>query len=128
MLRNLYKHDDARVRVEAIRGLAAIDGDATVGDLVAAFADPDRRVRQVAVSLMRACPSPEIVTRLTDVVVSGKVGSAEAERLVEVIGERKDAAAGCSPGGDRRPVGAARALPRAPGWQRDSNWRGEHDE
>lgn len=93
MLRNLYKHDDARVRVEAIRGLAAIDGDATVGDLVAAFTDSDRRVRQVSVSLMRACPSPEIVTRLTDMVVSGRVGSAEADRLVEVIGERKDAAA-----------------------------------
>jgi len=93
VLRSLTKHQDARVRVEAIRALAAVDADATLGDVVAAFHDPDRRVRQAAVSLLRACSSPEVVTRLTDVVRLGKISALEAERLVEVIGERRDDAA-----------------------------------
>ncbi len=93
VLRSLLSHEDARVRVEAARGLAAVDGDAAVGDLVAALQDSDGRVRQVAVSLLRACPSPEVATRLVDVVTSGKMHAVEAERLIEVIGERKDEAA-----------------------------------
>ncbi|MCJ7725107.1 MAG: HEAT repeat domain-containing protein [Acidimicrobiia bacterium] len=93
VLRSLIGHEDARVRVEAIRGLAAVDSEATLGDVVAAFQDSDRRVRQAAVSLLRACPSPEVVTRLSEVVRLGKVNALEAERLVEVIGERRDDAA-----------------------------------
>lgn len=89
-LRGLAGHEDARVRVEALRGLAAIDGEGAVPDLVAAFEDSDRRVRQAAVSLLRACPSPDVVTRLADAIRSGRLGGIEAERLVEVIGERRD--------------------------------------
>ena len=92
-LRSLVGHEDTRVRVEALRGLAAIDGDSAVGDLIAVFRDGDHRVRQVAVSLLRASPSPEVATRLADVLRSGKLGAEESERLVEVIGERKDASA-----------------------------------
>ncbi|MBU1226537.1 MAG: HEAT repeat domain-containing protein [Actinobacteria bacterium] len=93
VLRNLLSHEDARVRVEAARGLATVDSEASVGDLITALSDPDGRVRQVAVSLLRACPSPDVVTRLSTVVVTGKISGPEAERLVEVIGERKDEAA-----------------------------------
>jgi hypothetical protein len=89
-LHSLTDHEDARVRVEALRGLAAIDGDAALGDLIGAFHDGDRRVRQVAVSLLRACANPEVATRLAGVLRSGKLATAESERLVEVIGERKD--------------------------------------
>jgi len=90
-LRSLAGHEDARVRVEALRGLAVVDGDSVVGDLVAAFRDGDRRVRQVAVSLLRASPNPGVAARLADVLRSGRLGADESERLVEVIGERKDA-------------------------------------
>jgi len=90
-LRSLIGHEDARVRVEALRGLAALDGDSVVGDLVGVFRDGDRRVRQVAVSLLRASPSSEVAARLADVLRSGNLGADESERLVEVIGERKDA-------------------------------------
>ena len=90
-LHSLADHEDARVRVEALRGLAAIDGDAALGDLISAFYDDDLRVRQVAVSLLRACASPGVATRLADVLRSGRLGTAESERLVEVIGERKGA-------------------------------------
>jgi len=90
VLRNLLSHGDARVRVEAVRGLASFDGDGSVTDMVSALYDPDGRVRRVAVSLLRACPSPSVVVRLVDVVTAGKVATADAERLVEVIGGRKD--------------------------------------
>jgi len=90
-LHSLADHEDARVRVEALRGLAAVDGDAALGDLIGAFHDDDRRVRQVAVSLLRACASPDVATRLADVLRSGRLATAESERLVEVIGERTDA-------------------------------------
>ncbi|MCB2224740.1 MAG: HEAT repeat domain-containing protein [Actinobacteria bacterium] len=90
VLRSLMRHEDARVRVEALRGVAAVDADAAVADLAGAFRDPDRRVRQVAISLLRACPSREVVLRLSQLVTSGAVGGLEAERLIEVIGERSD--------------------------------------
>jgi len=92
-LRSLLAHEDARVRVEALRGLAYIDCEATVADLVGGYRDSDRRVRQVAISLLRACPSPDVVTRLSAVIATGKLNTAEAERLIEVIGERSDDAA-----------------------------------
>jgi hypothetical protein len=92
-LKSLLAHDDPRVRVEALRGLAAVDGESAVADMVSAFHDPDRRVRQAAVSLMRASGSAEVVPRLAALVDSGRLGTVKTERLVEVVAERKDPAA-----------------------------------
>jgi len=92
-LRSLGGHQDPRVRVEALRGLATIDADACAADLAGGYQDPDRRVRQAAVSLLRACPSREVVPRLVDLIRNGRLGLLEAERLVELIGERREAAA-----------------------------------
>lgn len=92
-LRSLLDHEDHRVRVEALRGLAAIDNDAAVSDLVRAFADPNPRVRQATVSLLRASPSDQVVPMLASVVEAGRLGHSETERLVEVIAERRDPAA-----------------------------------
>jgi hypothetical protein len=93
VLRTLTAHEDPRVRVEALRGLTAIDDEGAVTDLVEAFEDGDRRVRLAAVSLLRACPSRGVVVRLSAVVRSGRLGGIESVRLVEVIGERNTSAA-----------------------------------
>ena len=92
-LRTVGEHADARVRVEAVRGLAAIDPEASLPDVMGALADPDPRVRGVAVSLLRACPSPQVISRVTDLVMNEKVHADQAERLVEVIAERREEAA-----------------------------------
>jgi hypothetical protein len=89
-LRSLCSHSDARVRAEALRGLSAVDPEATLPDILAALFDPDARVRQVVVSLLRASPSSDVPARLAEVVMHGKVSVPEAERLVEVIGQRRE--------------------------------------
>jgi hypothetical protein len=92
-LRGLLEHRDARVRVEALRSVAAVDGDRVMPDLAAALEDRDPRVRRAAVTLLRASPNPQVVPMLSTVLRSGKLGQSEAERLVEVLGERRDPAA-----------------------------------
>jgi HEAT repeat protein len=89
-LRSLLSHEDHRVRVEALRGLAALDNDAAVPDLVRAFGDDNPRVRRAIISLLRASPSDQVIPLLSAVIETGQLNAAESERLVEVIGERND--------------------------------------
>jgi hypothetical protein len=89
-LRSLLTHPDARVRVEALRGLAVLDSEVAAPDLVNGFRDDNPRVRHAAVTLLRASPSPQIVPLLAGLVGSGRMGGAETERLVEIIGERTE--------------------------------------
>lgn len=88
-LRSLLTHPDPRVRVEALRGLAALDADVALPDLVKGFKDDNPRVRQAAVTLLRASPNPQVIPVLAGLVEGGGLNAAEGERLVEVIAERK---------------------------------------
>jgi hypothetical protein len=88
-LRSLLSHPDPRVRVEALRGVAALDSDLGLPDIVKGFRDDNPRVRQAAVTLLRASPNPQVIPVLAGLVERGGLSGADSERLVEVIAERK---------------------------------------
>lgn len=88
-LRSVLTHPDPRVRVEALRGVAALDAEVALPDLVAGFKDENPRVHQAAVTLLRASPSTRVAPMLADLVERGGLGAAERERLVAVIAERR---------------------------------------
>jgi hypothetical protein len=81
-------HEDDRVRVEAIRAVATIEGETAVPLLVRSLADPSQRVRNAAVSLLRAEPSDDVVIQVGEYLATGEVNPDDARRLVKVIAER----------------------------------------
>lgn len=84
-------HEDERVRVEVLRAVSALKGDDGTPDILAALDDPSPKVRQAAVSLLRASPSEDVVPGVVAVVDRGDVSADDARRLVDVITERRDA-------------------------------------
>jgi HEAT repeat protein len=86
-------HDDDRVRVEVLRALAAVTQNDGVTYAVAALRDESPRVRQAAVSLLRASPSDEVVDGVAHALRSGSHSADDARRLVDVISERRSEAA-----------------------------------
>lgn len=90
-LESMADHHDDRVRVEVLRGLAYLQGDDAVPRLVASLEDESHRVRQVAASLLRASPSPLVVPGIRSVLEAAAIPPEEAERLVELVAERRDA-------------------------------------
>ena len=87
-LAGIVDHDDDRVRVEAIRGLATLEGEDAVPLLVRSLSDPSQRVRNAAVSLLRAEPSDEVVIRIAEYLSSNNAEADDARRLIKVIAER----------------------------------------
>jgi hypothetical protein len=83
-------HSDDRVRVEVLRALTTLQGDQSVYLLLGALEDSSRRVRQAAVSLLRASPSRLIVPGLVDAIETGAIVSEDAAGLVDLIAERRD--------------------------------------
>jgi HEAT repeat protein len=81
-------HEDERVRLEALRGLFALQGEQAIGVLLESLCDPSRRVRSAAASLLRASPSPLVVPGVVEVIETKPIGNAEAEELVGLIAER----------------------------------------
>jgi hypothetical protein len=88
-LEAVLDHEDDRVRVEVLRALVALKGDEGIGYAVAGLRDPSGRVRQAAVSLLRASPSEEVVPGVVDVLGDGPTTADEARRLVDLIAERR---------------------------------------
>ena len=106
-------HDDDRVRVEAIRAVATIEGADAIPLLVRALADPSQRVRHGAVSLLRAEPSDEVVIRVGEHLAAGDAEPDDARRLIKIIAERTSDTARQVLGGlaDKRfAVGSAKAV------------------
>ena len=88
-LEAVMDHEDDRVRVEVLRALVALRGDEGIASAVAALRDTSPRVRQAAVSLLRASPSAEVVPGAVVALGDGPATADEARRLVELIAERK---------------------------------------
>ncbi|OFW67160.1 MAG: hypothetical protein A2Z12_03795 [Actinobacteria bacterium RBG_16_68_21] len=88
-LEAVMDHSDDRVRVEVLRALVALKGDEGIDYAVAALRDASPRVRQAAVSLLRASPSDEVVPGVLRALGDGPATLDEARRLVELIAERK---------------------------------------
>lgn len=88
-LESSLTHEDDRVRVEVVRAIAVLRGDESSGGVLAACADPSPKVRLAAASLLRANPSPEVITGIVETLRRG-VGSADdGRRLVEIVAERR---------------------------------------
>ena len=84
----LVDHQDDRVRVEVIRALATLRGEDSIPLLVESLSDPSQRVRNGAVSLLRAEPSEEVVVRVAEYLATNNAEVDDARRLVKVIAER----------------------------------------
>jgi hypothetical protein len=85
-------HEDDRVRVEALRGIAAIGRAGSVTTIVEALDDRSSRVRQAAISLLRAVGSDDVVALAEQVIAEKRIDAADARKLVELIAERPSAA------------------------------------
>ncbi|MDX1691134.1 MAG: HEAT repeat domain-containing protein [Acidimicrobiia bacterium] len=107
-------HADDRVRVEAVRGIAALRGDAALTALVDALADDSERVRGAAISLLRAIRSDDVSTAIEAVIDERGVDAGDVRRLVSVIEDRggPDADRVLERLAARRPVFGARKVAR----------------
>lgn len=92
-LEAVFDHSDDRVRVEVLRALAAITQDDGIVYALRALNDESPKMRQAAVSLLRASPSDDVVSGVAGVLDSETPSSDEARRLVDVIAERRSEAA-----------------------------------
>lgn len=92
-LESVLDHPDDRVRVEVMRALTAIGGEDGIAPALKALGDESARVRQAAVSLLRASPSESVVSGVASVLASGSHSVDEARRLIDVIAERRSPAA-----------------------------------
>jgi hypothetical protein len=93
---SVLDHPDERVRVEAVRSVAALRGDGAVPALLDALTDVSGRVRHAAISLLRASPSPDVIGGLAEVLEYRSLAPSEIPRLVQALAERKDPAAGAA--------------------------------
>ncbi|HEY0592322.1 MAG TPA: HEAT repeat domain-containing protein [Thermoanaerobaculia bacterium] len=108
-LRRLAKHEDLRVRLEAIKTLYALDGNVPKGVLDDMFKDPDPMLAQGAVALVGAYKIKEGVDPLLRMLSSyDLLGGARKIRIkaIRALGE----------------IGDPRALPAMDGYFRTSWW------
>ena len=92
-LETALDHADDRVRVEVLRALAAVSGDDVVEYAVSALGDKSPRVRQAAVSLLRASPSHDVVEGVATALATVPHDTDDIRRLIDVIAERRSDAA-----------------------------------
>jgi len=85
-LARLTRHDDHRVRVEALRGLAMIAPGA-VSDIGERLADDHETVRRTAIGVLGVRPGPEAEALLID-ALDGRLTVDEKVDLLRHLGER----------------------------------------
>lgn len=88
LLESLLRHEDERVRVEALRGSMNTLGDDGVPVVLGALRDPSPRVRHAAVTLLRASGNPRVLPSVIAVVDEADLAAEELERLVGLVAER----------------------------------------
>jgi hypothetical protein len=88
-LERLAEHPEARVRVEALRSLASLGAEGTLARVASGLSDRSSRVRDAALTLLRANPDPAVVAALVTALESARVDVEQARRLVSAIAERR---------------------------------------
>ncbi len=86
-LEPLVSHPDYRVRVEALRALVPLTGDASTAPLIAALNDSHERVRHAALGLLRTAADPAADVGLAAALASN-LGQVDKERIVGALAER----------------------------------------
>jgi hypothetical protein len=92
-VRTLMRHDDHRVRLEALRALATLQRSKSTDDLLAALDDENQRVRLAALTLLRSSEADGVDVAMVTALETGSLGAEEARRLAEILVERGDPAA-----------------------------------
>ncbi len=90
-VKSLMSHTDHRVRVEALRALPPLVGDASVTTTLGALSDDHPRVRQASLALLRNSEHP----RVEEALLAAFAASSDAEeldRLADVLMRRGSAA------------------------------------
>jgi HEAT repeat protein len=89
-LRNLMRHDDHRVRLEALRALATLQRSKSTDDLIAALEDENQRVRLAALTLLRSSEADGVDAAMVAALENVALDVEEAKRLAEILVERGD--------------------------------------
>ncbi len=86
-VKSLLKHADHRVRVEALRALPPLIGDASVTTTLAAFHDEHPRVRQASLAMLRNSEHPKVDAALL-AAFAASADREELDRLADVLARR----------------------------------------
>ncbi len=86
-VKSLMRHDDHRVRVEALRALPPLLGDASVTNTLAGLSDAHPRVRQASLALLRNSEHPRVDDALLDAFAASD-DAEELDRLTDVLMRR----------------------------------------
>ncbi len=89
----LLKHGDHRVRVEALRALVPILDERIAEEMAGRLADPNERVRQTALALLKSASTPGVDAALVGALQADDIPVGDLDRIALTIVERGDAAA-----------------------------------
>jgi hypothetical protein len=87
-LKRQLDHPDARVRVEVLRALMPLAKEESVGILVDALGDANKRVRYAAVSMLKSAEDAGVDDDLAAVIAGNKVPEAVMLSVVEALAGR----------------------------------------
>ena len=91
-MRALLKHDDHRVRIEALRALVPLLRQDSVNVLLEGLRDHHERVRQAALTLLRSSEDESVEAGLLEALDTADIGIAEKKKLIEILGSRRSEA------------------------------------
>lgn len=85
-MRDLLLHTDHRVRVEAVRGVAVLEGEDGIDGIASLLSDPEETVRSSAISALGSLSSHDATEKLIDVLASSSLSAAQRARAIELVG------------------------------------------
>ncbi|MDH3499952.1 MAG: hypothetical protein OEM97_07510 [Acidimicrobiia bacterium] len=85
LMADLVVHDDARVRVEAVRGLAVLGGAETLPLIADSMADEDDAVRSTALTALGTSHHEGAEEILVESISSSKLTAAQRARAIELL-------------------------------------------
>ena len=85
-LRSILGHEDPRVRVEAVRGVAVLEGEAGLDAVGAALADGVESVRTAALAALGGQDNADAERRLMEALASPSLTTSQRTRTIELLG------------------------------------------
>jgi HEAT repeat protein len=87
-MERLIEHADPRVRVEAIRGLAVLGPETSLGPIAERIGDDDDAVRSTALTVLGTSAYPGAEEILVESISSSKLSAAQRARAIELLGRK----------------------------------------
>ena len=88
LMRDLIMHEDARVRVEAVRGLTVLGGPDALELIADRMGDDDDAVRSTALTALGTSPHPGAEEILVEAISSSKLNPTQRARAIELLGRQ----------------------------------------